>query len=105
MRAERRSVVTSMKSAARLLSISFAVAINVGQGLPAAPAAAAPVASVAARDGQWSTATLSAGRIDPVVATVGTRALFAAGCKNGCASPHSWEPSDAVDVYDTTPTE
>jgi hypothetical protein len=95
-RAESPGVEPSVKTAARLLRIAFAVAAI----MPAAQTAAAPGGSVAAHDGQWSTATLSAGRTEPVVATVGAKALFAAGCKNGCASPHSWEPSDAVDVYD-----
>src|SRR5512141_1145511 len=107
MRSERPNAEPVMKTAARLLSITFVAAVIAGRCLPADTASAAPIVStiapntsVAARDGQWSTATLSDGRVDPVVATVGTKVLFAGGCRNGCESPHSWDPSSAVDLYD-----
>ena len=64
-----------MNTLARLTAVLFAV-------LTVSPAL-----------GQWSTATLSAERMDPAATTVGSKALFAGG--TGSAS---WLPD--VDIYD-----
>ena len=55
----------------------------------------------AAQPTQWSTTALSTGRSEMVSASVGSKVLFAAGCKSGCHHPRAWSPSDVVDVYDS----
>ena len=58
------------------------------------------VSLVAARDGHWSTATLSSARQEISVATIGSTLIFAGGVTSSCFRPTACGTSRAVDLYD-----